>query len=209
MRLYVPFKVQSQSDDHTVTLPFDTEFKVKASSSRKAAKLVYRNASRLIQKDKPLDFIEKLPNYYNQTGYNYVVVNLFSPLENLILCTPFFVTFILIYSFSWFFIINLGMLYTEFSQTIFNVETMALFQQYQYHLGLIQTMLFIILWGWFYSYMYPYLRNFYAMGILNNPSLMDLHQSTVGRLNGLIQKKSLINPDNFEFKATQRVGNDE
>lgn len=209
MRLFVPFNVEEISNSLTVTVPFDPQFRVQARNPRQAAKVVWRNAGRLIQKHKPLELLEKLPSYYDKKGFNYVVVDLFSPAENILMCLPFFMASFLFYCISWFFIINLGMLHTGASQMMFDTDTMIQFQKYQVHFGLFQTLLYIVLWGWFYSSIYPYLRNFYAMSILNNSTLLDLHQSTLGRFASFLRKKSLLSLETIEVEITEEEDTNE
>ena len=77
----------------------------------------------------------------------------------------------LLYCGAWFFIANIGLRYTEMGTMLMNADLIAKFQTYQVHLGLAQVMLFLVLWGWFYSYVYPYLCNRYALTLLNNRKL--------------------------------------
>ena len=87
-----------------------------------------------------------------------------------------------------------------------NADLIAKFQTYQVHLGLIQVLLFLILWGWFYSYVYPYLCNRYALTLLNNPKTLDLHQRTIGKLAGFLRKDTKIQL-NFSAESQNEEGN--
>ena len=86
-----------------------------------------------------------------------------------------------------------------------NAELIAKFQTYQVHLGLTQVMLFLLVWGWFYSYVYPYLRNRYAITLLNNPKTLNLHQRTIGKLAGFLRKETKIQL-NFKSKSSSEEG---
>ena len=205
MQLFVPFKLKEEPNSYTASLPFDPDFEVKASSRRQAADLVWKDLGRLIQVHKPLELIEKLPHYQKEKGYNYVVVNLFAPYETIAMCSPFCVVLFLLYCGSWFFIANIGLRYTEVANMPMNAELIAKFQTYQVHLGLTQVMLFLLVWGWFYSYVYPYLRNRYALTLLNNPKTLSLHQRTIGKLAGFLRKETKIQL-NFSNQSNEVEG---
>ena len=66
MQLFVPFKLKEEPNSYTASLPFDPDFEVKAATRRQAADLVWKDLGRLIQVHKPLELIEKLPQYQKE-----------------------------------------------------------------------------------------------------------------------------------------------
>lgn len=179
MNILVPIKVNSEPDRYIVTLPFDSSFKVEATTLNDALSQVTNTLAPSIQVDKDLSIIEKLRQNEPQNA-QFLKIDFFSKGEHILMGFILFAVLLIPYMFigaalTWTWAIT----YSPFANDIFTAKLVPLFSSNMAALGVLRIILFLAIWSIIYNYIYPRFLNFYSDLLIKNKIAKGLHKKLI------------------------------